>query len=165
MAIHRPITTAARLSSVAGLSMLLSVAAAAGECPKDKVLEKPRSIESKGGVGVTPTTLGLIHLKDWRGVGDLYLRTRLLTIAPGGIVPTHDHADRPALVYVVSGEIIEHSTFCDVPVLWKTGELSREFGLGYGHWWENKSDKTVILTSSDVVDKETIDLDKPHDNM
>ena len=149
------------------LASLISVSgpAVAGECPKDKILQAPRNIESKASVGVTPKTLGLIHLKGWRDVGDLYLRTRLLTIAPGGIVPTHNHDDRPALVYVVKGEIVEHSTFCAVPVVWKVGEVSREFGVGYGHWWENKSGETVVLTSSDVVDKETIDLDPPNRDM
>ena len=155
----------AMLALVATTFILASSPAQAGECPKDKVLQAPRNIESKQSVGVTPKTLGLIHLKGWRDVGDLYLRTRLLTIAPGGIVPTHDHDDRPALVYVVKGEIIEHSTFCSVPVVWKTGEVSREFGVGYGHWWENKSGETVVLTSSDVVDKETIDLDPPNKDM
>ena len=30
-----------------------------------------------------------------------------LVVQPGGIVPWHSHADRPALIYVVSGEIVE----------------------------------------------------------
>jgi quercetin dioxygenase-like cupin family protein len=93
------------------------------------------------------------------------LRTRRLVVAPGGIVPTHSHDDRPALVYVVNGEIIEHSTHCAVPIVWRGGEDSPEFGPGYGHWWENKTDKEVVLISSDVVDQETIDLDKPNRDM
>ena len=147
------------------LTIAMATAAMAGECPKDKVLTTPRSIESIPSVGVTPKTLGLINLKGWRGIGDLFLRTRLLTIAPNGTVPTHNHDDRPALVYVVKGEIIEHSTFCSVPIVWKTGEESYEFGQGFGHWWENKSGETVILTSSDIVDQETVDLDKPKTDM
>ena len=136
-------------------------AALAGECPKDKILLAPRSIESKDSVGVTRETVGLIDLKGWHGVGALFLRTRILRIAPGGIVPTHDHTDRPALVYIVKGELIEHQTYCSVPILYKAGEESREFGPGFGHWWENKGTEEVVLTSSDVVDQETVDLDKP----
>jgi quercetin dioxygenase-like cupin family protein len=149
-------------ASIFGIGLLGTATARAGECPKDKILLTPRSIESKASVGVTHETLGLINLKGWRGVGDLFLRTRLLKIAPGGIVPTHNHDDRPALVYIVKGEIIEHNTYCLVPILWKAGEESREFGPGFGHWWENKGDTEVVLTSSDVVDQETIDLDKPN---
>jgi len=110
---------------------------------------------------VTRETLGLVKLKGWRGTGDLFLRTRRLVIAPGGIVPTHEHDDRPTLVYFVSGEMIEHSTYCAVPITYKPGEISREFGPGFAHWWENKGSVPVVLTSTDIVDQETIDLDKP----
>ena len=150
-------------ASLAAAALLLSgaFAAQAGECPKDKMALFPREIESKDSVGVTRETLGLIDLKGWRGTGDLFLRTRRLVIAPGGIVPTHNHDDRPTLVYIISGEIIEHNTVCLAPINWKGGEVSREFGPGFGHWWENKGTEEVVLTSSDVVDQETIDLDKP----
>lgn len=148
-----------------GLALAACGPSVAGECPKDKVLLTPRSIESKDSVGVTRETLGLVDLKDWRGLPALFLRTRLLKIAPGGIVPTHNHDDRPTLVYIVKGEIIEHNTYCLVPILWKAGEESREFGPGFGHWWENKGTQEVVLTSSDVVDKETVDLDMPNGDM
>jgi quercetin dioxygenase-like cupin family protein len=81
------------------------------------------------------------------------------------IVPTHNHDDRPTLVYIVKGEIIEHNTYCLVPIVWKAGEESKEFGPGFGHWWENKGDTEVVLTSSDVVAQETVDLDKPDHDM
>jgi quercetin dioxygenase-like cupin family protein len=163
MAHYRTLQMAIFFGSIIGTAFLST--ARAGECPKDKMLATPRSIESRESVGVSRETLGLIHLKDWRGVGDLFLRTRKLTIAPGGIVPTHNHDDRPTLVYIIKGEIIEHNTYCLVPILWKAGEESREFGPGFGHWWENKSDTEVVLTSSDVVDQETIDLDMPEHDM
>jgi quercetin dioxygenase-like cupin family protein len=34
-------------------------------------------------------------------------RIRLLEIKPGGIVPWHSHGERPALIYIVSGEVVE----------------------------------------------------------
>ena len=40
------------------------------------------------------------------------LRFRKLTIEPGGIVPWHSHDDRPALIYVAEGEIIEYASNC-----------------------------------------------------
>lgn len=79
------------------------------------------------------------------------LRTRRLTILPGGFVPTHSHADRPAIIYIVSGEVIEHSTKCSVPVIYKAGESISAFGADLQHWWANKRRKTVVLTSSDIV--------------
>ena len=36
---------------------------------------------------------------------DRLMRIRKLTIEPGGIVPWHSHADRPALILIVEGEI------------------------------------------------------------
>ena len=35
-------------------------------------------------------------------------RLRKLTVQPGGIVPWHSHGDRPALITIVSGEIVEY---------------------------------------------------------
>ena len=54
------------------------------------------------------------------------MRVRKLEIQPGGIVPWHSHDDRPALIYVVSGEIYEYASNCAVPILHKAGEVARE---------------------------------------
>ena len=149
----------------AAVLMLGAGQALAGSCPPEKVLKNPRSIESKDSVGVTRETLSTVNLKGWRSVGDLFLRTRRLTIAGHGVVPTHTHDDRPSIVFVVKGELIEHSTFCAVPTRHKAGDWTPEFGEGHGHWWENPNSTEAIVTSSDVVDQETIDLDKPRMDM
>ncbi len=154
------------LISLAGLAFVsLGASAQAGSCPKDKVLTTPRSIESKDSVGVGRETLATVKLTGWRGLGDLFLRTRRLTIDAHGIIPTHTHEDRPSIVYIVSGELIEHSTFCSVPIHHKAGEWAEEFGPGHGHWWENPTGKPAVVTSSDVVDQETINLDLPKGDM
>ena len=71
-------------------------------------------------------------------------------IAPGGIVPLHSHADRPALIMVNSGEIYEYNSTCAVPILHKAGEVAREF-MGTRHWWKNTGSQTVDLTIGDIV--------------
>jgi quercetin dioxygenase-like cupin family protein len=81
----------------------------------------------------------------------LMLRTRRLTVLPGGFVPTHSHEDRPAIIYIISGEIIEHNTKCAVPIVHKAGDSTAEFGAELKHWWENKGTVPVVLTSSDLV--------------
>lgn len=149
----------------AGLALVATSPASAGSCPAGKTLPKPRSIESKDSVGVSRETLSTVNLKGWREVGALFLRTRRLTIAGHGIVPTHEHDDRPSIVYIVKGQLIEHSSYCSVPVLHKAGEWTPEFGPGHAHWWENPDATEAIVTSSDVVDQETIDLDKPKADM
>jgi quercetin dioxygenase-like cupin family protein len=140
-------------------------AAQAGSCPADKVLTTPRSIESRDSVDVSRETLSTIKLAGWRDVGELFLRTRRLTIGPHGVIPTHDHEDRPSIVYIVSGELIEHGTLCSVPIHHKAGEWTPEFGRGHAHWWENPTNKPAVVTSSDVVDQETINLDLPKGDM
>lgn len=144
----------AATSLVVGAAHLLlaSTAASAGECPADKVLKTPRTIaqvtdDSK----LKGEVVNSVNPSGWRGVNGLMLRTRRLTILPGGKVPTHSHGDRPAIIYIISGEIIEHSTTCSVPIVHKAGESTAEFGGDLQHWWENKGKKTVVLTSSDLV--------------
>jgi quercetin dioxygenase-like cupin family protein len=150
-----------KLSAFAGALLgalaLTPTLAAAGSCPADKVLAKPRDIGDHKNVGVKRKTLAVIDLNKWRSVGDLRLRTRRLTIPVGGVVPTHEHDDRPSIVYIIKGEIIEHSTLCSVPILHRAGEWTPEFGPGHAHWWENKGKTEVVLTSSDVVPPDQLD--------
>jgi quercetin dioxygenase-like cupin family protein len=131
---------------------LMAGTAQAGSCPANKVLTAPRTIENivddsklKGEVVNTVDPAG------WRGVKGLMLRTRRLTIQPGGFVPTHSHEDRPAIIYIISGTISEHNTTCAVPIVHKAGESTAEFGNSLKHWWKNEGKVTVVLTSSDLV--------------
>ena len=149
-----------RLSAAIALAVALSGTALAGQCPAANVLKTPQPIRDAPDVGVTRDILSAVELKGWRGLGDFLLRTRRLVVAPGGIVPTHQHDDRPSIVYVVSGEIWEHNTFCSVPIRHRAGDWTPEFGVGHAHWWENKTKKPVVLTSSDIVPVEM--MNDPH---
>lgn len=140
-----------RLGVLTAALCVLASSAMAGECPADQVLTEPREIEKAPDVGVERPILHEVVLTGWRGMGSFHLRMRRLTVAVGGIVPTHAHDDRPSIVLIQSGEIIEHSAFCAVPILHKAGDLTPEFGIGHKHWWENKTDQPVVLISTDVV--------------
>ena len=88
MSTHRSPLAARLMAATLGVGALLAAdAALAGECPGDEVLAQPREIEEKADIGIARETLSVAHLKDWRGVGDLYLRTRRLTVARDGIIP------------------------------------------------------------------------------
>ena len=142
--------------------MLLGAAtASAGECPPDKVLTKPRDIGDHKNHLTVKKTLSVIKLTGWRKIDDLNLRIRYFTIPARGVVPTHEHNDRPSIVYVLKGQIYEHSALCSVPILHKAGESTPEFGANHAHWWENKGPRTVILTSSDIVETGQLDKDMP----
>ena len=121
----------------------------AGECPEEHRLEVPRELERVAGKGVKVQTLEDFSIAEWRDIGNYNLRMRYFEIAPGATVATHSHADRPAIIYFVSGEILEHSTTCAVPILHKAGESTGEIG-NFTHWWSNESDAPVILVSSDI---------------
>ena len=99
--------------------------------------------------GVTDTVIGSVDLGPEIGVDGRQLRTRRLVVQPGGIVPLHSHKDRPALIYVISGSITEHSSACGAPIEHTAGDISREAD-GLSHYWENHGKVPAVLLSSDV---------------
>jgi quercetin dioxygenase-like cupin family protein len=121
--------------------------AAAGQCPTAGITDLGSAPTMPK--GVTDDVLSSIDLEGEIGVGGRQLRTRRLVVQPGGIVPVHSHKDRPALIYVVSGSITEHSSACGAPIDHKAGEISREAD-GLSHYWENHGKVPAVLLSSDV---------------
>jgi hypothetical protein len=64
------------------------------------------------GKGVTDTVLAAIDLeKEPANIKERQLRFRKLTIEPGGIVPWHSHADRPAIIYIACPEELRITTW------------------------------------------------------
>jgi quercetin dioxygenase-like cupin family protein len=143
----RTLTAAAFL---AGASMLAATAASANGCPANEMGQNALSNAPTKPVGVTDVVLEKIDLsKQMVKLQDHQLRIRRLEIQPGGIVPLHDHADRPALIYIVSGEITEFSSDCKTGIVHKAGDSSRDADLK--HWWKNTSKKPVVLISADIL--------------
>jgi quercetin dioxygenase-like cupin family protein len=136
---------------LAAALLTFSTAAFAGGCPADQQKHNVRAPVDTAAKGVTDTTLGAIDLANESiGAKERQLRFRKLTIEPGGVVPWHSHDDRPALIFVQEGEIIEYASNCAVPILHKAGEIRPET-KGTSHWWENKGTKTVILYVGDIL--------------
>jgi quercetin dioxygenase-like cupin family protein len=98
---------------------------------------------------VTDTVIGSVDLGKEINVDGRQLRTRRLVVQPGGIVPLHSHADRPALIITVSGSITEHRSDCSTPVEHHAGDISREAD-GISHYWINHGNEPAVLLSSDV---------------
>lgn len=136
-------------AALTALALLGAAPVLAGECPVGQVRANPLSGAPTAPKGVVDTVLGAVDLGKEINVEGRQLRTRRLVVQPGGVVPLHSHADRPALIMTVSGEIHEHRSTCAVPILHKAGELSREAD-GISHYWTNDSKKPVVLLSSDV---------------
>jgi quercetin dioxygenase-like cupin family protein len=76
-------------------------------------------------------------------------RTRQLVIEPGGEVPWHSHAERPAMIYILKGNITEFKSTCAVPIVHKAGDLAVETHE-VSHWWRNTGKETVIILSFDL---------------
>ncbi len=133
-------------STAVGLS-----SAVAGACPADQMKANAREPVTFAAKDVTDTVLGAIDLaKEPAQIKDRQLRFRKLTIQPGGIVPWHSHGDRPAIIYVAEGEIVEYASNCAVPIVHKAGDIRPETNPT-AHWWKNVGDKTVVLFVGDVL--------------
>ena len=129
---------------------LVSTAAMANDCPADKVgtdVMKPGAMAPKD---VTDTVIATIDLGQGYNVDGRLLRMRKLVVQPGGIVPWHSHAERPANIYIVSGAITEYRSTCAVPIEHPTGDVTAEHG-NLSHWWKNNTTKPAVLISSDIV--------------
>ena len=138
------------LAGIIAASVATASAVIAGECPAGKMQPNVREKVDYKPVGVTDVTLGAINLeKQPAKIKDRELRFRKLTIEPGGIVPWHSHDDRPALIYVQQGEIVEYASNCSEPIVHKAGEITSEVS-GTSHWWKNLGKETVILYVGDV---------------
>jgi quercetin dioxygenase-like cupin family protein len=143
----RNLTAAAVL---AGCTALASTAASANGCSANEMGQNALTNAPTKPVGVTDTVLEQIDLsKEMAKLDDHKFRIRQLVVQPGGIVPLHDHADRPALIYIVSGEITEYASDCKVGIVHKAGDTSRDADLM--HWWKNTGKKPVVLISADIL--------------
>ena len=147
--IQRVMKDQLRRGLVAGLALSASPASA-GQCPADKMADNVRITGEMTPKQVTDTVLGTIELgREKVALADRRLRLRRLVVQPGGVVPWHSHEDRPALIHVVSGTILEHASNCSVPIEHKAGDTSVE-KLGVQHWWKNNGKLPAVLLSADL---------------
>ena len=128
----------------------LAPAVFAAECPadqrKENVRQAPtdqvwdgRKLQSNDSI-VDRITATIDVSKPPVDIKDRSFRLRKLTILPGGVVPWHRHTDRPAIAYLLEGEITEYASNCAVPVQHKPGDVIVETP-NLSHWWKNFSDK------------------------
>lgn len=142
--------------SVVAAGIALAAAApayASVDCPVGKAGTNPLANAPTAPKGVTDNVVGSIDLGAEVKFDGHDLRTRKLVVQPGGIVPLHSHAGRPALILTASGAITEYRSSCTVPINHKAGEVSREAD-GISHYWINHGKVPAVLYSSDVKVRE-----------
>src|SRR5947209_10253354 len=140
------------LQIAAAVAAIFSVSAFAGECPADKRVAdgKGQAMVSHGAKGVTDKVRASTDLaKEPVALNGRLFRLRELNVEPGGIVPWHSHNERPAMIYIVSGEIMEYASSCVVPIVHKAGDVAPEKN-GTSHWWQNKGSVPSKLISVDL---------------
>jgi quercetin dioxygenase-like cupin family protein len=152
---HEVMQRALRRAGVVVAAALVAVAGAAqaGECPADKRVADGTAIKDPGHAakGVTDVVINQLDVANEPSVrvpGRTF-RGRRLDILPGGIVPWHSHADRPALLLIASGEITEYASTCTVPIVHKTGEITVE-RAPTSHWWQNHGKTPVTIWAFDL---------------
>ena len=138
--------------AIAGAFSIAAIVANAGDCPADKRVadgqgQKPSTAAAKGVTDVVRASTDLS--KEPAAIDGRQFRLRQLDIQPGGIVPWHSHDNRPALIYVVSGEIVEYASNCAAPIVHKAGDVAPE-KKGTSHWWQNNGSTPVVLISVDL---------------
>ena len=137
----------------AGILALAAISGAspamAGQCPAGQAGANALANAPTMPKDVTDTVIGSVDLGKEINVEGRQLRTRRLVVQPGGIVPLHSHADRPALIVTVSGSITEHRSDCTAPIEHHAGDISREAD-GISHYWINHGSEPAVLLSSDV---------------
>ncbi|MDN8615198.1 cupin domain-containing protein [Variovorax ginsengisoli] len=147
---------AAAAALVTGAFAALAPAAQAGQCPADKVVadgqgQKPGPAMPKDVTDVVRYSTDLS--KEPLALQGRLFRLRQLEMKPGGIVPWHSHNERPAMIYIVSGEVVEYASNCAVPITHRKGDVAPEKN-GTSHWWKNTGTTTAVLISVDLFPTE-----------
>lgn len=132
-------------------TLLAAGGAIAGECPAGKATPDGQRPGATANKGVTDTVIGSIDLaQEGPRLVDHKFRMRRLVVQPGGTVAWHSHGERPALIYIVSGKIVEYRSTCAVPITHRAGEVATEIHTTQ-HWWKNHTKKPVVLLSTDII--------------
>jgi quercetin dioxygenase-like cupin family protein len=128
----------------------MSAAAQAAECPADRSAGNSKLDGPSSGKGVTDAVLTTLDLGEEKvRLPGYQLRMRRLVVQPGGEVPVHSHANRPALIYIAEGEMTEFKNLCSVPIVHKAGEATPE-DHRVVHWWRNTGSVPAVILSADL---------------
>lgn len=132
---------------IVGAVVLAAVVGATIGAGAQQAFDGPRE-----GKGLFNEVVGEIPLQgEIASVENRHLRMRYWEIQPGGIVPVHSHANRPGIIWIEEGTIVEHRSDQDEPKVHGPGTVSIEAD-GVSHWWENTGDEVVILVAVDVYE-------------
>lgn len=129
-----------RTSLVGAMTVALVFAAgyAAGQrsIPKENVGQSQEQLRTMDLNAEVPSTIGRT------------LRMRKITVQPGGVLGLHNHVDRPAMTYLLQGQMTYHPEG-KPPVVINAGEGAAE-GRATTHWAENTGKVPAVWIAVDV---------------
>lgn len=101
-------------------------------------------------VGINGQELAVVELPAGFNMRDgRRLRMREVTIEPGGFLPMHSHASRPAVAFVLQGVMTEYLEGEDQPVTVRAGESYATFMTP--HALQNQGSVPVVFLEIDLV--------------
>ena len=107
--------------------------------------QQPPPTETKG-IKIVP--VAVVDLgPEIPGMQGRQLRMRMATVEPGGVLGVHNHKDRPEILYVLQGTVVDHR-----------GSEAKEYhaggnwtaALGVTHWFENNGKTPAVLLAVDI---------------
>src|SRR5438034_9696621 len=125
------------------------VVALAAALTTARAQQTPAQQTPKGPSSKPLTTIDLAPEID--SVAGRVMRLQMTTYEPGASNTEHSHKDRPEVVYILAGKIIDHR-----------GSVAKEYGPGESftagkdttHWMENKGTVPAVLLVSTIAKKE-----------
>ena len=102
---------------------------------------------------VSVESLGSLDLsREFTALQGRVLRSRRITIAPGGSVAWHQHQQRPGVAYLISGSLIEIRDDGSGPRLIQRSAGDAVFeSTGVLHGWRNDSGRPATAVVIDLV--------------
>jgi quercetin dioxygenase-like cupin family protein len=103
----------------------------------------------KGNKGFKTSKMQVVDLgPEIEGLQGRQLRLRILHIEPGGQIGVHDHKNRPAVVYVISGETTMYAGDGKKKT-YRAGDTSSAT-KDTTHWYINESKEPFVFVAVDV---------------
>lgn len=101
--------------------------------------------------GIESEVLAMVPLGREFDVMQAYsLRSRRISVEPGGVIAVHQHQSRPGILYMLEGQMTEHRNDSDTPLIRRKDEVSTEVH-GLIHWWINDSVEKAVVYVVDIV--------------
>lgn len=115
-------------------------------CPADRRQAGVRTSGEAERIGVEEREIARVPLSGGRGA----LRLRRLDVAPGGVLPWHEHSARQGMALILEGEMTEYRNDCLDPIRYRAGDAVRETAET-AHYWRNEGSAPAAILVSDVL--------------